>query len=65
MKDKERKEKLSDVVVVCTINKICAGENKPQKTLVKNHKNQAQAQRRWGERYQCFCVKSNVVKSRE
>ena len=36
---KERKKKLSSAAVVCVINKICDGENQPQKILVKNRKN--------------------------
>ena len=38
-KKKERKKKLSGAAVVCVINKICDGENQPQKILVKNRKN--------------------------
>ena len=36
---RERKKKLSDAAVVCTINNICAGVNQPQEKEVKNRKN--------------------------
>ena len=38
-KKRERKKKLSGAAVFCVTNKICDGENQPQKILVKNHKN--------------------------
>ena len=36
---RERKKKLSDAAVVCTINNICAGVNQPQEKEVKNRNN--------------------------
>ena len=32
----KKRKKLSDVAAICMINKICAGENYSQETLVKN-----------------------------
>ena len=34
MKNRRKKRKMSDIAVVCTINKICAGENTSRDTSI-------------------------------